>query len=266
MVLKDGAKMSKSKGNVVDPDDMVAKKYGADTVRLYCLFVAPPEKEFDWSDAGIEGRPQVHPTACGGSWTSTGTHMAPAGPVLGHGPRTPIRATQAKEPSGASEHAMVKKVHRRHRKNRFQFNTAIAAVMEFLNQSVCVQSVDDPDPGHGRRQAGPVLGRGLTSLTVLSPMVPHVCEELWREMGHQEQLAFQPLPDHDPMALLTDEVVVVVQVNGKLRARISVPAQASKDEVQELALDEANVRKHLEGKTIRKVVVVPGKLVNVVAA
>ena len=256
MVLKDGTKMSKSKGNVVDPDEMI-RRFGADTVRLYCLFVAPPEKEFDWSDEGIQGahrfiqrlfrlvhdnKPLLAPTApCGSAAADAATPEAKA---LRH-----------------KEHATVKKV-AEDISNKFQFNTAIAAVMELTN--LMYQNLEALlSSEEGRR----VLSSSVsTALTLLSPMIPHVCEELWREMGHAGQLALAPWPVYDPEALVTDEVVVVVQVNGKLRARMSVPAQASREQTRELALAETNVHKHLQGMTIRKVVVVPGKLVNVVAA
>lgn len=256
MVLKDGTKMSKSKGNVVDPNEMI-KRYGADSVRLFCLFAAPPERDFDWSDQGIEGASRfLHRL-----WRLVQE-------LLEEVPRmTPCSATAAdvegnEQAKGLryKEHATVKKVDS-DINGKFQFNTAIAAVMELVNAIS-----QEKDALRGSEAGRRVLSSALSSVLVtLSPVAPHICEELWRQMGHETSLAATPWPEYSEDALTLDEVEVVIQVNGKLRGRLSVPASAQAKEVEETALAHENVLKHLEGKTVKKVVVIPGKLVNVVA-
>ncbi len=257
MVLMDGAKMSKSKGNVVDPDEMVAK-YGADTVRLFCLFAAPPERDFDWSEQGIEGASRFVNRV----WrlaADLGDALTPSGPCS-YTP-SPDMADAAVKELWHKEHQTVKKVGD-DMADRFQFNTAIAALMELVNT---LYQVKEPlvDLVEGRKALSSAVG---TTLVLLSPFIPHVCEELWERIGYSEQLVLWDWPSYDPDALVRDEVIVVVQVNGKLRAKLSVPASAANEEVETLALAEENVQKHIEGKNVKKVVVIPGKLVNVVVA
>ncbi|MFZ5427500.1 MAG: leucine--tRNA ligase [Thermodesulfobacteriota bacterium] len=254
MVIKDGAKMSKSKGNVVDPDVMVAK-YGADTVRVFMLFAAPPEKDLEWSDTGIEGAARFLSRVWRLVTEELGGVVAPTGACL------------ALDPAGLSplarelrrrEHAMVAKV-AKDIEGQFQFNTAIAAVMEMLN--FLYANVEEL-----RKEGGKAVSSAVNSLlTVLSPMAPHVCEELWEMLGHKTLLANEPWPAHDPAALVTDTVTVVVQVLGKLRGKIEVAADADEESVKAAALAEENVARHIEGKTVRKIIYVPGKLVNIVA-
>jgi len=258
MVIKDGSKMSKSKGNVVDPDLMI-NKYGADTVRVFALFAAPPEKDLEWSDTGIEGASRFLARL----WRLVTEELA--------GLLTPVAACAPAEALGMPalpplfaelrrrEHAMAAKAGADIR-DRFQFNTAIAAVMELANFLYANVEALKAEP----KGAKAVSSAVATMLTVLSPIAPHICEELWQATGHDSLLLKQPWPIHDPAALVTDEVEIVVQVNGKLRGKLCVARDASKDAVEKAALAEANVIKHLEGKTVRKVIVVPGKLVNVV--
>jgi len=254
MVIKDGAKMSKSKGNVVDPDIMVAK-YGADTVRVFMLFAAPPEKDLEWSDTGIEGAARFLARV----WRLVTEELA--------GIVEPTGACVALQPANLSslardmrrrEHAMVAKV-AKDVEGQFQFNTAIAAIMEmvnFLYANAAALRGDDPK----------ALSSAVNSLLMaLSPMAPHICEELWEMLGHKTLLANTPWATHDPAALATDTVTVVVQVSGKLRGKIEVAADAAEEEVKGVALAEENVARHIEGKTVRKVIYVPGKLVNIVA-
>ncbi len=262
MVLKDGAKMSKSKGNVVSPDEMTAR-YGADTVRLFCLFAAPPERDLDWSDQGVEGASRF----LNRLWRMvTEPHAAGALP-----PMEPAAATAADcEACGDAaetaktlrqkEHATIKKVGE-DMADRFQFNTAIAAVMELANLMQSSQETLLTSEA-GRRVFSSSVA---TALTVLAPVTPHLCEELWERLGHTTMLAEAAWPAHEEDALTLDTVTIVVQVNGKLRGKLEVPAEAAKEDVERLALETPNVTKHIEGKTIRKVVVIPGKLVNVVA-
>ena len=255
MVLKDGSKMSKSKGNVVDPTDMI-DRYGADTVRLFCLFAAPPERDFDWSDTGIEGssrflnriwrlfvelRPHLEATA---ACSSTET----------------CAAVPAARELRLREHATVRKVGE-DIGNRYQFNTAIVAVMELVNCLYLAKDELTASP-EGREALSSAMA---TVLTLLYPITPHMCEELWQDLGHSDSLAEERWPQWQESALKRDMITVVLQVNGKLRGKIEVPAEASREEAEKLALGDESVRRHIDGLTVRKVVVVPGKLVNVVA-
>jgi len=258
MVIKDGSKMSKSKGNVVDPDLMV-KKYGADTVRVFALFAAPPEKDLEWSDTGIDGAARflarlwrLATEELAGMLSAIPPCATPE--AIGLAGLPPLFAELRRR-----EHAMVAKAGADIRE-RFQFNTAIAAVMEMVNFLYAnVEALTATPAG-----AKAVSSAMASLLTVLSPIAPHICEELWQAMGHDTLLLHQPWPIHDPAALVTEAVEVVVQVNGKLRGKINVARDADKAAMEQAALAEPNVAKHLDGKTVRKVIVVPGKLVNVV--
>jgi leucyl-tRNA synthetase len=255
MVLMGGSKMSKSKGNVVDPDAMI-QKFGADTVRLFCLFAAPPEKDLEWSEQGIEGAYRF----LNRLWRlvdDLGPSLAPVGPCLHldgaelSGPGREIRR---------KEHETVRKVGH-DLDNRFQFNTAIAAVMELVNALYGAK-----DELAGTSEGVRVLSSAVSStLAILSPVAPHICEELWARLGYSDPLASMAWPCFDPGALERETVTIVGQVNGKVRVRLEVPSTADVEEIKEFALADPNVQRHLEGLTIQKVVVVPGKLVNVVA-
>ncbi|MHC1702155.1 MAG: leucine--tRNA ligase [Humidesulfovibrio sp.] len=259
MVLKDGAKMSKSKGNVVDPNSMI-ERYGADATRLFILFASPPEKDLEWSDAGIEGAYRFlnRVWRLAEELADAGA-LAPLGPVvalseLGGEPSGPARDLRRKE------HDTVRKVTRA-MENKFQFNTAIAALMELVNEMYALKDGLKDTP-----QGAATLSSALsTVLTLLSPVAPHLCEELWGCMGHREHLATLSWPGFDESALALDEIELVVQVNGKVRGRLMVPAAADQEAVRQVAMTHENVLRHLEGKAIRKLIVVPGKLVNVVA-
>ncbi len=250
MVIKDGSKMSKSKGNVVDPDVMI-KRYGADTVRLFALFAAPPEKDLDWSDTGIDGAARFLSRL----WRLVTEELAgvltAVLPCEGFSEADLAALPPVFTELRRREHLLAHKAGSDIRE-RFQFNTAIAAAMETVNFLYANVEALRAEPKGGKVVSSAVA----TVLTVLSPMAPHICEELWQAMGHAEGLSGRPWPVHDPRALLTDEVEVVVQVNGKLRGKISVARDAAKDEVEKLALAEPNVARHLAGKTIRKVVVI----------
>jgi leucyl-tRNA synthetase len=253
MVIKDGAKMSKSKGNVVDPDVMVAK-YGADTVRVFMLFAAPPEKDLEWSDTGIEGASRFLSRVWRLVTEELGGFVKPVGPCR---PLDPAALSPLAKELRRREHAMVAKV-AGDIEGHFQFNTAIAAVMETLNFLYAnVEALKNESPE--------AVSSAVNSLlVVLSPMAPHVCEELWELLGHKTLLANEPWPAHDPAALATDTVTVVVQVCGKLRGKVEVAADADGESVKKAALEDENVSRHIEGKTVRKVIYVPGKLVNIV--
>ena len=255
MVLKDGAKMSKSKGNVVSPSEMVTR-YGADTVRLFCLFAAPPERDFDWSDAGIEGAHRFIQRV----WRLAAELIGQV-PVSEACASTPAHATLPKARElRTKEHATVKKVGY-DIANRFQFNTAIAAVMELVN--LMYQTKDELLADEGGKM---VLASALsTTLTLLFPFVPHLSEELRSRMGFTTPAASQPWPEYSEEALVTDSVTIALQVNGKLRGCLDVPADIDKDSLTAKALADENVQKHIAGLTLRKTIVVPGKIVNIVA-
>ena len=270
MVLRDGAVMSKSKGNVVDPDEMV-RTYGADALRLYVLFVAPPEKEVEWTDAGLEGSSRfLHRV-----WRLV-DHLVDS-----------LRDDDLPEPDGlklsATERALRRKVHDTIRRvsrdldPRVHLNTAISALMELVNElyGFCeragcappMRRADSVAPGSiGRLEARAVLREAVGALVVmLSPFTPHLCEELWQRLGHDAGLAAAHWPTHDAGVARAEEIVVPVQVNGKLRARLTVAVGLPEAELRELSLRDPQVLSHTAGKTITKVVLVPGKLVNIVA-
>jgi leucyl-tRNA synthetase len=256
MVLKDGAKMSKSKGNIVDPNQMLAR-FGADTTRLFTLFASPPEKDLDWNDQGVEGAHRfLHRL-----WRLY-EQLAPVLIPIG-----PCAVLDSQELSKADkdlrrkEHETLLKVSR-DLEQEFQFNTCIAAVMELINALSAVQA-DLVQASSGPRV---VSSAWSTILVCLYPMVPHICEELWELTGYDTYLALRSWPEHDPDALHKEEMLIVVQVNGKLRGKISVPSNAGQEEIKTLALGNEKVKKYVQGKEVKKVVVVPEKLVNVVVA
>jgi leucyl-tRNA synthetase len=253
MVLLHGSKMSKSKGNVVDPDEMIAK-YGADTVRLFCLFAAPPEKDLEWNDKGIEGASRF----LNRLWRLVDELDDVLSPV---GTCVSVEGTlgESEAELRRKEHDTVRRVER-DIENKFQFNTAIAAMMELVNTLYATK-----DDLRASKNGPRLLSSAISSLLVtLSPIAPHVCEEVWDRMGYTRTLASEPWPAHDPEALITSEVTVVLQVNGKLRSQITVAADATSEEIETQAMNDQNVSRHIEGKTIVKTIVIPGKLVNVV--
>ncbi|MCM2357707.1 MAG: leucine--tRNA ligase, partial [Geobacteraceae bacterium] len=249
MVIKDGAKMSKSKGNVVDPNALI-DKYGADTARLFSLFAAPPEKDLDWSDQGVDGSYRFLNRV----WKLVCESL----PFLSHAGS--IDAVS----SGEEGRALRRAVHKTIRKvtedieDRFHFNTAIAAIMEMVNAIQAFEPKSDP-------ANAPVLKEALESLVLLLvPFVPHVACELWEVLGHGEGVEQAGWPSFDPAVAADEELLVVVQVNGKLRGKLTVPASAGEAEVKEAALADLRVRPFIDGKTVKKVICVPGKLVNIV--
>ena len=256
MVLKDGGKMSKSKGNVVDPGEMIAK-YGADTVRLFCLFAAPPERDFDWSDSGIEGSFRFLNRV----WRLFCEAEAQLLPLAA------CQSTAEDAADSPEARELRRKEHLTVRKagedmgDRFQFNTAIAAVMELVNAMYLAREALAGSE-RGRRVFSSAMA---TTLTLLSPITPHLSEELWQRLGHNDSLAAQPWPQWDAAATVQDSITVALQVNGKLRGTLDIAADADKAALEAAALADAAIQRHTAGLTIRKVVVVPGKLVNIVA-
>ncbi len=253
MVIKDGFKMSKSKGNVVDPDKMI-QAYGADTVRLFCLFASPPEKDLDWSDQGVEGSFRF----LSRMWRIVSENLD----ALRSAPSSSSGTGQL--PGELSR--LRRKTHQTIRKvtedirDRFHFNTAIAAVMELVNQIYQVLDAGARDPA-----TWPVVREAVEAVIVLSsPMVPHISEELWQLLGHKRLLLEVPWPKWDDRAIAADEILIVVQVNGKLRSRITVPADANEKELEQSALEDQRVQDFIVGKQVKKIVVVPKKLINIV--
>ncbi|WP_029895489.1 leucine--tRNA ligase [Desulfohalovibrio reitneri] len=255
MVLKDGAKMSKSKGNVVSPDEMV-KRFGADTTRLFTLFAAPPEKDLDWHDRGVEGAHRF----LNRLWRLA-EDLAESVEPVGACAVPPMELSARAKDVRRKEHETVMRVGRDLEKT-YQFNTAVAAVMELVNE--LSQAREELAAGEDGRFA--MSSALATTLTLLSPMTPHIAQELWQRLGFEGLVSEKDWPEHDEAALKRDEITVVVQVNGKLRGRIDVPADAPSEEVEKVAMADENVARHLEDVTVRKVIVVPGKLVNIVVA
>jgi leucyl-tRNA synthetase len=246
-------KMSKSKKNVVDPDFLV-EKYGADTVRLFCLFASPPEKDLEWSEQGVEGSFRfLHRV-----WRLVEDWAE----VLksAEGSRRDEGLPEDLKPLRRKIHGTIRKV-TEDIENRFHFNTAISAVMELVNSLYAMEPQrKNPTP----RIAAIVREAVETVVVLLSPFVPHVCEELWAELGHRDSVSKVSWPKWDEEAVRDEEVLMVIQVNGKLRGRITVGAHSSEEEIRAAVMSQERVQEILQGKKIKKFVLVPKKLVNLV--
>jgi leucyl-tRNA synthetase len=246
-------KMSKSKKNVVDPDFLV-QKYGADTVRLFCLFASPPEKDLEWSEQGVEGSFRfLHRVwRLVEDWAEV---VKTAKPL------------RKEEPLSDDLRALRRKIHVTIRRvtedieNRFHFNTAISAVMELVNS---LYQMEEKRKTPGPQIAG-VMREAVESVVVLlSPFVPHICEDLWEYLGHEQSVAKEPWPKFDEETIRDEEVLMVIQVNGKLRSRVTVGVHASEAEIKEAVLANERVQEILQGQKVKKFVWVPKKLVNLV--
>jgi leucyl-tRNA synthetase len=260
--------MSKSKGNVVDPDDMI-QKFGADALRLYVMFVAPPEKEIEWSDAGLEG-----------SWRFLARVWRLADSLAETIGGEGIPAPGTFELSDA-ERALRRKTHETIKRvsadlEKVHLNTPVSAMMELVNElyvfcsaSRCVPVGDEPEKVGAieRPSTISVLKESIEALVrMLSPFTPHLAEELWEALGHKGGIVEAGWPVFDEAVARAEQIVVPVQVNGKVRGRVTVAAGTSEQDLREAALADPQVRAHTEGKTIKKVVVAGGKLVSIVAA
>jgi leucyl-tRNA synthetase len=248
MVLKDGSKMSKSKGNTVDPQGLI-DQYGADTVRLFIMFAAPPEQSLEWSDSGVEGAFRFLKRL----WKQAYLHCDAGGST------TPLD----KQTLTGEQQAVRRQLHLAIQKatddfgRRYTFNTVIAANMELIN--TLSKFADESDNGKAIRQ------EALEAIVLmLSPIVPHICHQLWLDLGHQQAVVSASWPEVDATALEQDTLELMLQVNGKLRSKMSVSVNASKDEIEAMALNDEQVKRFIEGQPIKKVIVVPKKLVNIV--
>jgi leucyl-tRNA synthetase len=247
MVNKDGTKMSKSKGNTVDPQALM-DRYGADTVRLFMMFAAPPEQSLEWSDSGVEGAWRF----LNRLWRAVHEHVS-----TGPAPAFDSAALDDRQKAFRLKlHATIAKVSDDIGR-RYTFNTAIAANMELLNE---IGHLDDRS-ANGRALVQEALD---AAVLMLSPIVPHICHELWLALGHSDPVVDRAWPTVDAAALVQDRVELVVQVNGKVRGKVSVASGAADAAIREAALNEPNVQRHLEGGTLRKAIIVPGRLVNLV--
>jgi leucyl-tRNA synthetase len=247
MVLKDGTKMSKSKGNVVSPDEII-KKYGADTARLFVLFASPPEKDLEWSDAGVEGSFRFLNRV----WRLVEELMEKRAPGVA------TISTKEEKDLVFELNKTVKKI-TEDVNGRFNFNTAISSIMELVNQGY-----------HYKEAAKDELNKELVNelveklVIILAPFAPHFSEELWEMLGHEMSVHKVDWPTYDEAALVKDEVEIVLQVNGKVRDKVAVATGASKETIEALALANEKVKNFTEGKNIVKVIVIPSKLVNIV--
>ena len=251
MVLKDGSKMSKSKGNTVDPQELI-DRFGADTVRLFIMFASPPEQSLDWSDAGVEGAYRFLKRLWRAIQEHTDTTSEQGNSVL-----TDF------EGLGEAQQAMRLKLHETIKKvsddfvRRLTFNTAIAANMELLNS--VSRFDDDSATGIAIRQE-----TFENMVLMLSPIIPHLCHQLWQDLGHDSVIIDCPWPQHDEAALVQETIEMVIQVNGKLRGKMQLSADSEKAVCEALAFKNEQVRRYIDDRPIKKVIVVPNKLVNIV--
>tara|TARA_B100000959_G_scaffold273252_1_gene323572 strand:+ start:75 stop:2528 length:2454 start_codon:yes stop_codon:yes gene_type:complete len=249
MVLKDGTKMSKSKNNTVDPQPLI-DKYGADTVRLFMMFASPPEQSLEWSDTGVEGAHRFLKRL----WKFASMHINEGKPP------TLSVATMTD-----AQHEIRRKIHMTIDKvnddigRRYTFNTAIAAVMEMINTLSRHELKNDNDRA--------VMHEGVeTAVLLLSPIVPHITDALWIELGYSEPLIDAAWPKSDPAVLEQKEIEMVVQINGKLRGKITVTKNVRQKQIENQAVEDEKVKRYLAGKTIKKIIVIPERLVNIVVS
>lgn len=249
MIIKDGAKMSKSKGNVVSPDELI-NNYGADTVRLYTLFIGPPEKDAEWNDNAVEG-----------CYRFLGRFWRLATFVISEG-KGDGRFKLAEEGQVSAEdlerkmHAAIKKV-TEDLEGDFHFNTAVATIMELINTAYQFR----PDTSDGWK----LMKQLVKSATLLlAPFVPHIAEEIWHMMGEKKSIFHSSWPAFDPSRMKEDTIEMAVQVNGRVRSHVTVPPEISEDVLKKMILEDSKVKTWLEGKNPKKIVVVPKRLVNVI--
>jgi leucyl-tRNA synthetase len=240
--------MSKSKGNVVAPDPLI-DKYGADTVRVYTLFIGPPDKDAEWNDRAVEGAFRFLNRV----WRLITTYADRLRETDG---ALPAKLNETERELRRKAHAATKKV-TEDIEERFHFNTAISALMELLNSLTAADL----------EQVRPVVLREIFEkfVALLYPMAPHISEELWFRLGHRQSLLREQWPVYDMSAIKAEEITIVVQVNGKVRSRVMVPSDSTEEELKKAALEDSKIVDFIDGKKVEKVIVVPRKLVNIVA-
>ncbi len=261
MVLKDGSKMSKSKGNTVDPQQLI-EQYGADTVRVFIMFASPPEMSLEWSDSGVEGAHRFLKRL----WTyvfDLRDVIAPGILALSKGAPDLTQAQPAQLVLRRELHELLKQAGNDF--SRYQFNTVVAACMKIVNALYDAAPAVKNSSGAQRRVNEAILAEGVSILLrLLAPIAPHITHHLWRELGYAGDILDASWPQVDEAALVRDSIDLVVQVNGKLRGRVSVPAGSDKAAQESAALADVAVQRFIDGQAVKKVVVVPGKLVNIV--
>ncbi|MDP2981009.1 MAG: leucine--tRNA ligase [Candidatus Omnitrophota bacterium] len=258
MITKNGIKMSKSRGNVVSSDDLI-EKYGADTVRLYTLFISPPEKDAEWNDRGVEG-----------AWRFLNrvwrliedSCQLPAPHPCGAGSAISCQLGENSVKLRRKTHAAIKKV-TEDMEGTFHFNTAISSIMELVNETYDSKPFAERD-NHPVRRTGAVNEAIQTIVILLAPFVPHIAEEMWQKLGNKESVFKAEWPMYDKNALSQSIIEFPIQINGKLRSKIEAPSEAGEDEIKKLVLKDSVVNKWLEGKAPKKIIIVKGKLVNLV--
>ena len=249
MVLKDGSKMSKSVGNVVSPDEIVAK-YGADTARLFILFAAPPERDLDWNDTAVEGAYKFLNRV----WRAVDELK----PFMSDEKVVSASLNAEEKKLRFAVNASIKKVTEDF--ERFSFNTAISSIMEMVNELYRYKDATAPES-----YSKPLIGEALRSLIVLlSPIVPHITQEMWESIGNNTALFDTPWPSFDESALVVSEVEIVVQINGKIRDKMTVSADLGREQMEEIAKTSDKVKALIGDKQIVKVIAVPKKLINIV--
>ena len=249
MVLNDGAKMSKSLGNTVDPEEMI-NNYGADTVRLFMMFTAPPEQSLEWSDKAINGSFRFLKRL----WSSVQSRKDQI---------TGIDDLDKQDNLSDKQKGLMRKTHQTIAKvsddigRRYTFNTAIAAVMELVNELNAFEINDDVDKK--------VVKEAIKAIILLlSPIVPHICNRLWLDLGYDSSIIDESWPTHDPELMVQENVEIVIQVNGKLRSKITVDQSIDDKALEESVMMDEKIKKHTDGHTVKKIIIVPKKLVNIV--
>jgi leucyl-tRNA synthetase len=256
MVIKDGAKMSKSLGNVVSPDDMVAR-YGADSTRMYTLFAAPPDRDLDWQDAGVAGVYRFLSKL----YQFIAQNPVRKGSYLGSVSTGALTSSQRQ---------VARKLHQTIQRitddfaGRWHFNTSVAALMELLNELSSAHELFSANADIDRTGRAFVADVQRKLVLMLHPFAPYLAHELWEMLGETGSLLRHPWPEYDAELAKQEQVEIAVQVNGKLRARLVVSAGASEDDVRQMALNDPKIRAAFDGREVAKAIVVPGKLVNLV--
>lgn len=243
MITKNGIKMSKSRGNVVSSDDLI-EKYGADTVRLYTLFISPPEKDAEWNDRGVEG-----------AWRFLNRVWR----LVEEGPRQGSMGGGKDSALKQKTHFTIKKV-TEDMEGTFHFNTAISSIMELVNE---IYECMGPQE-HKSVDAQDIIKAVNTVVILLAPFVPHIAEEMWEKLGNKESIFKAQWPEYDKNALNQTTIELPIQVNGKLRSKIEVPSAAVEDDIKKIVMEDPVVNKWIEGKPLKKIIIVKGKLVNLV--